>query len=370
MLIAVLAGVTAVAALRSHWNDFWPYYWAATHALSDPLRMYGPIPADAFGHDVPPFVYPPTAILLLLPFAAVSPGTAGWIMFAVSVASAAATVLVLLPRVVTSNAIGPLATTLLMVSGVLNYPFYATLINGQVNIVVGVLLLAFVMFHQRSQSFWSAVCLALAIGLKLFPGIFLVPLMVRRRWRDVALVLSILAVMVALTIGLLGVEPWGEWVARVVAPGSFGPLPALAADLFAYNVSINGTVIRMFGAGALAATAALTSALLLIVLSIRAMLKRSQTPAREAAMTGLVMFCAAPISWVHHLAMVIPLVIAAFGTQKSLRLGAIAYAAMCFKWDWPWGPMTIGGVAPPTIAAIALWSDLLKKLPEQHVERP
>jgi alpha-1,2-mannosyltransferase len=348
--------VISVAAQRMHSNDFWPYYWAATQSLTEPHRIYTQIPIDAFGHRVPPFVYPPTAILFFLPFAAFQPGMAAWLLFILSVGLAAIVSFRILPRTLPPLGATKTLTSVVVISTFANYPFYATLIHGQINVIAAFLLIAFFVLHRRSRIFWSAACLALAIALKLFPAVFLIPLALRRRFLDVGFVVLLLTVMVAATIGGWGRRLWSDWLANVVDSGGFGRLlPALAPDLLAYNISINGTLVRMWEPSTTTAALAAVLGALMLALSIRD--RRRHLPLRpsEVASVGLVMFCAAPISWVHHLAMVIPLIAVAILEVGTLGFWAIPYAMLCFKWDWPWGSVMLGSIAPPTLGAIALW---------------
>jgi hypothetical protein len=71
------------------------------------------------------------------------------------------------------------------------------------------------------------------------------------------------------------------------------------------------------------------------------------------------MICAAPISWAHHLAMVIPLAAVSIPSGTIKPLAIAAYAVMCFKWDWSFGSVMLGALAPATVGVIALWSETL-----------
>ncbi|HKY22108.1 MAG TPA: glycosyltransferase family 87 protein [Vicinamibacterales bacterium] len=354
--VALFATFVAVASQRLHSNDFWAYYWAVTRAQTDPAAVYAPIPLDAFGGSVPPFVYAPPAILLLWPFAWFQPEAAAWFLFAASVSLGGVMAFGILPRLLSSLGVREVVVAPLVVSTFLNYPFYATLILGQINVVVGFLLLTFYVLHRRSRAFGSAACLALAIALKLFPAVLLVPLVLCRRFREAAIVVCLVTLMVVATMMVLPMRLWADWFAHVVQPGGFGrALPTLAADLLRYNVSINGTLMRILGATALTATLSILSGAIMLALSVRHQPARAVLSPLAVAGVALVTFCAAPISWVHHLAMVIPLVAVALPACATPLLWVVPYAVLCFKWDWSWGTMMLFGVAPPTIGAIVLW---------------
>src|SRR5512134_1854586 len=108
---ALFAIVIFVVSQRMHSNDLWAYYWAATHAVNDAHAVYSSIPIEAFGRSVPPFIYAPTAILLFLPFAWLSPSTAAWLWLAVSVVAAGVTSFGVLPRIMAAKGVTPAAAT-------------------------------------------------------------------------------------------------------------------------------------------------------------------------------------------------------------------------------------------------------------------
>jgi hypothetical protein len=352
--VGAFAAVVLLASRRLHSNDFWSYYWAATQAHTQPAAVYAPIPFDAFGRTVPPFVYAPPAILLLKPLSWFQPDTGAWLLFATSVMIAGVAALVVLPGLLSSLGVRASLAALLVLSTFLNYPFYASLILGQTNIIVGSLLLGFYVLHRRSHTVSSSACLALAIVLKLFPAIFLVPLVFRRRFGEVAAVVSIVMLITGVSMMLLPMSLWTDWFDFVAHPSGFAP-PGLAADVLAYNVSLNGTLARMVDASALTTSIAAIAGAAMLALSLRWQASSVVLSPQETASVALVMFCATPISWGHHLAMVIPLVAVALPACSLTVVCALVYGALCFRWDWAWGSVMVAGISPATAAAMLLW---------------
>ena len=93
---------------------------------------------------------------------------------------------------------------------------------GQVSALVAALLLLHVALLERRRGPWSALCLALAITIKLHCAAFLLVHLLRRRWRMAAGVLAcaffVSTVVPALLLGPgVVVEVWEHTIARIVA---------------------------------------------------------------------------------------------------------------------------------------------------------
>jgi hypothetical protein len=359
---AALAAVGAMAATRAQFNDFRSYYWAVTSVFSDPAAVYGAIPWAAFGRMVPRFTYPPTTILFLLPLSWFSTSTAAGVLFCASIVGAGVVSLVILPRFVSPDRAADGLESFITVTTLFNYPLYVTLISGQINVVVALLIAAFLASRSRARTLFGSASLALAIGIKIYPVLFLVPLVLKRKFAEVSTVCLLTALFAAATLLVLPPVLWKEWFAQVVAPGpgAYGRLlPGLEADLRSFNLSFNGTFIRLLGPGESAAKLALCSGLLMLGVSVFRIGRQTPLSCREAAVVALVMFCASPMSWIHHLSFVIPFVALALPSARFRWTAIAAYAALCVKWDWPWGSLRLADVAIPTIAAVTLWVALV-----------
>lgn len=196
--------------------------------------------------------------------------------------------------------------------------------------------------------------------MKLYPAIFLLLLVRKRRFQDVLIAAAFLAAFVAATLAAFPHALWHEWSTLVISAGGFGrSLPALTHDLAAYNISLNGTLMRLLGPGAVAGRLAIAAGTMMLVWSLVRSAGASRPDVAETATISLVMICAVPIAWAHHLAMVIPLAALSMRSVRPTPLAIAAYAAICFKWDWSFGSVMLGAVAPATAATIALWTQML-----------
>jgi hypothetical protein len=140
-----------------------------------------------------PFAYPPTTLLLLLPF--------GFLSFWYGYVAFVAICSVLFFFALRSSSVSPWAFA---------FPLVVLLLHvGQVTFLVGsLLLLAF------ASSNWTVrgVLFAVAVALKPQLTIFLPALLfLQRDWRSAGLAFIILCLMVAGSIGAFGFSFWEEW---------------------------------------------------------------------------------------------------------------------------------------------------------------
>ena len=193
-LIAIapsLATLLLQSVMKNGWrfNDFHAY-WLAGRLVA---RGQNPYDLAAFGElarieGIPSVVgggysYPPLFAVLMEPLAALPFATAGWVFTTGSVLAFGITVTGLLR----STPAFASATWRRRAAGALALGLYPPIITslfiGQVNLIV-LGLLAFGLFGGASmpRTIAAGLALGLAAGIKLVPGLLLVPLLLARRW--------------------------------------------------------------------------------------------------------------------------------------------------------------------------------------------
>ena len=301
---AVIAAVVAVAAFtlvaiaapRRGFFDLKVYfgainYWAHGHGeVYDYLAPY-----TKYG-----FTYPPFAALTMLPMAVLP-----WHL--VITVSLAATVVV--TAAITRWFLGPvvarqgwprwfvytLAAALLFAFE----PMRETLGFGQVNMLLVFLVVADLVLLQRSP--WGGIGIGLATAIKLTPGIFIVYLLIARRYRA-ALVAS--ATTAAATLVAAAVAPHASrifWTDALWDTDRVGQLSYIS------NQSIEGFVARLNPGSP---NMALWAGLVLVVLAL--WLWRVRLAVRlgdrygALALTGVLGCLISPVTWIHHLVWLLP----------------------------------------------------------------
>jgi hypothetical protein len=216
-LLATVAVVAEVAFIVTHGIGGDAHaYWAAD--LAHPYRHSAVNTLDAYLYS--PAFLQTISPLRLLPFA--------W-FFAVVVIAEAATAIWLAGPVVAAIALLPTPLS----------PVFTDVWFGNISVLIA----GAVAFGLRRPAAWSFVLLT-----KVTPGVGILWFAGRRDWRALSLVAIATLAIVAVSIGLGGIQPWNEWVANLNANAAL-PAPDRA-------IHVPPLAIRVVLAAAIALVAA------------------------------------------------------------------------------------------------------------------
>ena len=214
-------------------------------------------------------------------------------------------------------------------------PVQRTLALGQIELV----LMALIIWDmcQSDRRWWKGVGVGVAAGIKLVPLIFVVYLLLTRRFRQAAVALGTFAATVAVGFLVMPSDSRAYWFGRVFADGSRTGFVG-----FGGNQSLRGLITRLAGsvAGGQPAWLAVAAVTLVTGLLCAAAVDRAGhrvLGVLGCALTGLLV---SPISWDHHWVWAVPAIVAvvAYGARAS---GALRWA--CF------------GIAIATLASFGAW---------------
>jgi alpha-1,2-mannosyltransferase len=104
----------------------------------------------------------------------------------------------------------------------LSFPVTMNLQFGQAHLIVVAAAVAAMLQLARGRRLAGAALLAFAIATKIFPGLLLVHLAVRRRWRDIGATLAALAALTALAVLVVGTGTVSAFVTEQVPRMSSG----------------------------------------------------------------------------------------------------------------------------------------------------
>lgn len=303
-------------------------YMQAAAAIRAGTTLYGP----GFGaHAVHlPFTYPPFAAIALVPVSYIPIGLLKWIWEAALVVILGGCVSIafrpLLQRLGArvgrrlGSALGVVVITSL---ALLARPAYDNLVYGQVDIALMAACL-FACATPRSRG-GRAVLVGLAAAFKVVPGIFVVYLVLTRRWRMAAAAAGAWAAATGLAFVLrpaASVAYYGHLLWKPGRPGA--PTSFL-------NQSVWGMVDRLdLGPLRLPAIALAVGVLALVGLARSVRAWRQGDALAAAVLVGLVGVLASPISWVHETVWLVPAVGVLVGdASRRGRLAAgLAVAAV------------------------------------------
>ncbi|WP_091301708.1 glycosyltransferase 87 family protein [Micromonospora halophytica] len=355
VMVLALAAVLPALYLPGTVHDFFDLkiymramdWWAAGHPLYDyvqPDRVQGALY----------FTYPPFSALLLRPFALLPLGLTIAVFTVLTGIAVIYTTRWLLAPVIARHGLPRVFT--LTVAVLLVFAVESTretITFGQINMLLVVLVLADLLFAVPQARRWAGVAVGLATALKLFPGIFIVYLLVTRRWRAAAVAAVTAAAATLLAAAVAPRDSWRFWTHELWATDRVGRTD------YTGNQSLFGLLSRVDAPAE--PNRLLWLALVAVVAGYG--LWRAARAARAGdeltglTLTGLVGGLISPITWTHHIYWFIPAVVVlvdaaldagrddAEGARRRRRLLALAvgtgvvivYGVVSF-YDW--------GVAP------------------------
>lgn len=292
LLFAAIGAASSVLVLLrpagDRLSDLHIYYGAAqTVEAGRPLYEY----AAANGG---PFTYPPFAMLLLRPIAALPEPAVQVIWLALVCAAVAAIATVLGNAITTAPRRRPLVVAAVACALLLSAPAQSNLRFGQVSVFIVLLALADAVGVTPAR--YRGVLVGVAAAIKLTPLLFVVFFLVSRRYRDAARAAAAFVGCAALAALVFPADSWTYWTGTVLETSRIGNLASLG------NQSVHGMLMRV---GVAPDTLPIVWAALVALVCGVALLRARQIqladePARAAVLVGCATLVASPVSWTHH----------------------------------------------------------------------
>jgi alpha-1,2-mannosyltransferase len=256
----------------------------------------------------------------------------------------------------------------------ISLPTLSALQKGNVQLMIVALAMLAMLLFERRRFAAGGVLLAFATVSKLFPGLLLVYLIVRRQWRAVAWTAAMGALLVLLSLAVVGVRQYVAFADHL--PGLMGgeAFPAFRnPSAVAINFSIPGLVfkLKVLGLGGLSFGASKIIGWLytLVVLVVVVMVSRRPWPDADKPALWLAIlilatlrspflpqaYAAFPPLWLLTL-----LAARQLPTAKTLLVTMAAWLALNVYWpiDWPLDPRVLALVTlvpqAVTVAVAAL----------------
>jgi alpha-1,2-mannosyltransferase len=334
-------------AVRHGFFDLRVYHGAINYWVHDGGSIYDfVLPFSTYG-----FTYPPFAALLMLPMS-VTP----WHLAIVISCLTCAAVLVMFvywfvdPVARREGWHRAYAVGLVVAFAIAFEPLRETFLFGQVNMYLVAVVGADVLFLVARGHRFAGVGIGFATATKLTPGIFILYLLVTRRWRA-ALVASGTAAAATLVAAALAPD-----ASRVFWTDALWNTDRVGAVAFISNQSLNGAVARIHAADPSTALWGVAVLAVLVIWAVR--VRRAVAAGDEAtgfALTGVAGCLISPITWVHHLVWLAPAIlllldraVAATDQRRRRRLWRFlifSYVLLCSRLVWTfadrWGtPLT------------------------------
>ncbi|MEV8373817.1 glycosyltransferase 87 family protein [Kribbella sp. NPDC056861] len=335
--LGTLAFVAVCLALwppTSTMSDLRVYFAAAKGFVDgeDIYTIHHQYPGMGLGFTYPPFaamIMAPLAIgeqfarLLITLLSAVSLLVVGWV-----------TMRAVRPQWSRDRALG--AGLACAAAGLVLEPVSSTFGMGQINLVLLALLLVDLLGHTPRR--FRGVLIGVATGIKLTPGIFIVFLLVTRRFREAAVASAATAGTLLLGWLVMPGPTVDFWTKYIFDPGRPGPAHYIS------NQSLRGAIARLTENSVLTGPLWLLTAMIVGCggLLVARRLYDAGRPLDAVVATGITGLLVSPISWSNHWVWALPAVAVVWSwatRSRALQVFAGIWTlvfALGLPWKAPW----------------------------------
>ncbi|HEX6343726.1 glycosyltransferase 87 family protein [Umezawaea sp.] len=366
VLVALVLGCAAlgtwfavlVNGAKPDWLEDLAVYVGGGQAVTSGEPLYQLV-VPPFGYQ---FTYPPFAALLFIPLSLVGAGALKIAWTFVGVLLLEVVLLLSLRWVRSGPARGHVAlAAVVALAAMWLGPVRSTLETGQVNLLLVALVLADFTLLSRSRA--MGVGIGLAVAIKLTPGVFLVYLLLTRRFRPALTAVATFLATVLLSLAVLPSDTLKYW------GGVFVDADRVAITQHRFQQSLRGVVARVAHSTDTTlvwACLAVVLAVLGLVLAVRLWRRgQDQWGVLVTAGVGLVV---SPVSWEHHWVWVVPGLVflaAAVRTPLGWAGWGVVVAAIALRpyaWAVPRDPAEALRISDPLTQVAASWLPLLAVL--------
>ena len=324
-------GVSAAAylALRLWWDPTSyvdvSVYRAEAQALSDGSYLYGALPGV---HGLG--TYPPFAAAVFTPLLLVSSGAADLLSFLLNFALVTCAAYLSVRRLTSARADLHVAVPLLAAAALWCEPVMLNNNLGQINLLI--LCLVLWDFSLPEESRWRGVGIGLAAAMKVTPGIFIVYLLLTRRFRAAAGAGATLLATLLVSAALAPSSTWDYWTKHLFDPTRVGRLENST------NQTVRGWLVRASHTLDTAAVSTVLSVAVLVAgLAAAVYCYRRRGDASALLVVALTGLIASPISWSHHWVWCLPLLAFAWFEARVLLLPTLLVFWSYAIWFVPHG---------------------------------
>jgi alpha-1,2-mannosyltransferase len=349
--------VVALGAAAAHWG------YGNRHDFADLRIYYGAVRWWAHGHplydySVPDkvqghlgFTYPPFAALVMYPMAWMSLFGSIVTMWIISAVSVVLTTIWLLVPVADRHGWPRWFTVCLAIPFIsVLEPIRETVTFGQINLLLALLVLLDLLVLAPRGAKYTGIGIGLAAAIKLTPAIFIVYLLISRRYRAAAVAAGTAVAATLLAAAFRFGDSWHYWTSVVLDSNRVGHLA------FVPNQSLLGALSRITHPHAASDAVWIPLAAIALVAGLwrAGRAARAGDEVAGLTLTGVTGALISPVSWAHHLfwfvpALVVLLDAAATNGQPRRRwyaaFGALIWFTVTFSviawYDWRIVPASI-----------------------------
>jgi alpha-1,2-mannosyltransferase len=324
LLLAILAATVAAVIYRH--NAGWMYD-AKVYRTGGSTALHG---RDVYSSSIwPGFTYTPFAALLFVPLSLPPLGWAAILWTAASMLCLEASAWLCLGQLgVTSVRLRLASTALVCVLAVWLDPVSATLLAGQVNVIVMFAVLMDLTLPDGNR--WQGVALGVVAGIKLIPAFFILYLLLTRRFRAAAVAIAAFGATVAVGFVGLTADSARYWGGLFLQSGRVGDPQNVRSQ------SLRSVVVRWAhtSQGIDPIWIALCVAVVVVALAVGVWAHRREDELLAVCVCASATLLISPITWQHHWVWLLPTLVwlaaRAWRSRSGVLWVALAAAAADF----------------------------------------
>jgi hypothetical protein len=205
------------------WDTDSPSYYIAAQGLRRHVNIYDDrafqeLGAEIFGKSVIvyPYIYPPLLAQILLPLTALPEETYFLILFFINLLLALYCLYLMADVLDLKKAGSALPALFLFVLLVANHPLEITIHHGQINLLVLAFVLLFLKFQKSGKVSAAGLFLALAVLIKIYPAILILPALVTRKWKSVLAFAAASAGLGLASLAASGTALWAGFIRSTI----------------------------------------------------------------------------------------------------------------------------------------------------------
>jgi alpha-1,2-mannosyltransferase len=318
-LVLVAGGVLGAMWMLHPLIRKWDLGDLAVYRAAGRAVLHGHSVFGSYVHDqlrVPlPFIYPPIAAVLFAPFSWLgeTPANVTWTVATVVVLAAVVRIC-FAPLLRRFGRAAPIALVVTLAAVCALSPVEDHLRFGQ----VGIPLMACSVFDcMVEKPRWPrGTLIGIATAVKLVPGIFIPYLWLSGRRRAAGVAVAAFGAMTLIGAVVTPGDSWDFFHSKMFEPTS---------PKYFTNQSMEGILQRAIGGPWRIMW--LVAVVVVLVYGLRAAVAASRVgdELRAVAITGLVSVLVSPISWIHHLVWIVPVLAAIIGAGRNRRSVGLAF---------------------------------------------
>ena len=210
-------------------------------------------------------------------------------------------------------------------------PVRETITFGQVNTLLLTLVAGDLLLGLSRGRKWAGVGIGLATAIKLTPGVFILYLLLTRRWRAAATAAGTAAGASLVGAALFPDQSREFWTSALWDTNRVGVLSFLS------NQSERGLLARL-SIDQVESKVWIVCVLLTLALWAWRVRTAPDDIMGGLALTGILGCLVSPVTWVHHCVWLLPAIVCCVSAldRRRIYLGAAAYLLMTSRLTWVW----------------------------------